>query len=102
VTVLARGPVSPGLLDALGVLRETRGANVWLVAPNDDAVFWGVRTQAGMVCAHPLQVYLDLKAHPERSSLLGGRRVDLRTPRELSRYFREGVMREVEVQYVAG
>jgi len=46
---------------------------------------------------------LDLaQIEEELSSLLGGRRVDLRTPRELSRYFREGVMREVEVQYVAG
>jgi len=44
VTVLARGPVSPGLLDALGVLRETRGANVWLAAPTDDAVSWDVWT----------------------------------------------------------
>ena len=38
----------------------------------------------------------------ELSSLLGGRRVDLRTPRDLSRYFREEVTREAEVQYVAG
>ena len=38
----------------------------------------------------------------ELSSLAGGRRVDLRTPRDLSRYFREEVMREAEVQYVAG
>jgi len=37
----------------------------------------------------------------ELSSLLGGRRVDLRTPEDLSRYFRDEVMREAEVQYVA-
>jgi len=37
----------------------------------------------------------------ELSSLLGGRRVDLRTPAELSRYFRDQVLREAEVQYVA-
>lgn len=35
----------------------------------------------------------------ELSSLLGGRRVDLRTPGDLSRYFRQEVMREAEVQY---
>ena len=29
------------------------------------------------------------------------RRVDLRTPAELSRYFRDEVLREAEVQYVA-
>lgn len=33
------------------------------------------------------------------SALLGGRRVDLRTPRDLSRYFREEVVRTAEVQY---
>jgi uncharacterized protein len=38
----------------------------------------------------------------ELSQLLGGRRVDIRTPNELSRYFREEVLREAEVQYVAG
>jgi predicted nucleotidyltransferase len=38
----------------------------------------------------------------ELSGLLGGRRVDLRTPAELSRYFRQDVLREAEVQYVAG
>jgi predicted nucleotidyltransferase len=37
----------------------------------------------------------------ELSRLLGGRRVDLRTPQELSRYFREEVMRTAEVQYAA-
>jgi uncharacterized protein len=37
----------------------------------------------------------------ELSNLLGGRRVDLRTPQELSRYFRDEVMREAEVQFAA-
>jgi len=46
---------------------------------------------------------LDLAAMEEElARLLGGRRVDLRTPTELSRYFREAVLREAEVQYVAG
>jgi len=35
----------------------------------------------------------------ELSALLGGRRVDVRTPEELSRYFRDEVVREAEVQY---
>ena len=34
-------------------------------------------------------------------SQLVGRKVDLRTPHELSRYFRERVVREAEVRYVA-
>ena len=42
------------------------------------------------------QIELDL------SPLVGGRRVDLRTPEDLSRHFRAEVVREAEVQYVAG
>lgn len=37
----------------------------------------------------------------ELSSLLDGRKVDLRTADELSRYFREEVLREAEEQYAA-
>ena len=35
----------------------------------------------------------------ELSGLLGGRTVDLRTPQDLSRYFRDEVIRTAEVQY---
>ena len=35
----------------------------------------------------------------ELSALLGGRRVDLRTAEDLSRYFRDEVLREAKVQY---
>ena len=38
----------------------------------------------------------------ELSKTLGGRKVDLRTPQDLSRYFRDDVVRSAEVQYVAG
>ena len=38
----------------------------------------------------------------ELSGLLGGRRVDLRTLRDLSRHFRDEVARMAEVQYAAG
>jgi len=37
----------------------------------------------------------------ELSILLENRKVDLRTPRELSRHFREQVMRDAVVQYAA-
>lgn len=37
----------------------------------------------------------------ELSPLLGGRRVDLRTAQDLSRYFRDDVVRTAEVQYDA-
>ena len=38
----------------------------------------------------------------ELSSLLEGRKVDLRTPEDLSRYFRQRVLDEAEVQYAQG
>jgi hypothetical protein len=38
----------------------------------------------------------------ELSRILGGRKVDLRTPEDLSRYFRDEVLREAEVQYAQG
>jgi hypothetical protein len=45
---------------------------------------------------------LDLAAMEEElSRQLGGRRVDLRTAAELSGYFRDEVVRDAEVQYVA-
>jgi hypothetical protein len=37
----------------------------------------------------------------ELSALLGGRRVDLRTPQDLSRYFRDEVVRSAEVQFAS-
>ena len=46
--------------------------------------------------------YLGLAAMEAELSNILGRRVDLRTPAELSRYFREEVLAEAEVQYVQG
>lgn len=37
----------------------------------------------------------------ELSQLLGGRRIDLRTPQDLSKYFRDEVLRTAQVQYAA-
>ena len=37
----------------------------------------------------------------ELSELLDGRKVDLRTPQELSKYFRDEVLAHAEVQYAA-
>jgi len=37
----------------------------------------------------------------ELSQLFGGRRVDLRTPQDLSRYFRQDVLAKAQVQYAA-
>lgn len=38
----------------------------------------------------------------ELSQILGGRKVDLRTPEDLSRYFRKDVLEQAEVQYAQG
>ncbi len=38
----------------------------------------------------------------EPSALLGGRKVDLPAPEDLSRYFRQQVLAEAEVQYAEG
>lgn len=38
----------------------------------------------------------------ELTDLLGGCKVDLRTPQELSRYFRDEVVASAEVQYAKG
>ena len=38
----------------------------------------------------------------ELSTLFGGRTVDLRTPEDLSRYFRQEVLDTAEVQYAQG
>jgi len=67
VTVLLRDPVEPALLADLRFQEGPRGVNVWLAVPDDDGPLMGRRKDSGAYCAHPLQVYLDLKAHPERA-----------------------------------
>jgi hypothetical protein len=52
----------------MGFHEMERGENVWLVQPNDDGVFDGSEVREGIFCAHPVQIYLDLKDHPERST----------------------------------
>jgi hypothetical protein len=44
------------------------GENVWLVRPDDDGVFQGAKKRHDIACVHPVQVYLDLKNHPERAA----------------------------------
>jgi hypothetical protein len=53
---------------AIGFREEASGENVWLVVPNDVGVFYGASRRKGIMCAHSVQVYLDLKDHPERSA----------------------------------
>jgi hypothetical protein len=53
---------------AIGFREEQGGENAWLVVPNDEGVFHGAAAREGISCVHPVQVYLDLKNHPERSA----------------------------------
>lgn len=46
--------------------------------------------------------YLTMAAMERELSALLGRRVDLRTPAELSRYFRDDVLQAAEVRYEEG
>ena len=47
--------------------------------------------------------YIDMAGFEiELTEILGGMKVDLRTPAELSRYFRDNVIAEAETMYVYG
>lgn len=59
---------SADALAQLSFREEPRGANVWIVVPNDPGVFDGASEFDGIPCAHPVQVLLDLAGHPERAS----------------------------------
>lgn len=41
------------------------------------------------------------KLEEELSALMGGRTIDLRTPADLSRYFRDDIIRTAQTRYVA-
>lgn len=58
-------------LQALNFHEGSRGANLWLVMANDEGIFHGVDRRRDIVHVHPLQIYLDLKGHPERSDEAG-------------------------------
>lgn len=66
-TIYIEEAPSENLLQSIGFRREPRGSNTWLVIPNDKGVFQGARDIHGVRCVHPVQVYLDLKGHPERA-----------------------------------
>ena len=67
-TFYFRHPPSEEVLGSLNFREDERGANTWLVIPNDEGVFYGSEVRDGIPCVHPVQVYLDLKGHPERAS----------------------------------
>ena len=52
---------------SIGLREDPKGANLWLVVPNDEGVFHGAKDIDDVPCVHPVQAYVDLKGHPERS-----------------------------------
>lgn len=67
-TFFVRTEPTASLKSELGFREDARGANLWLVEPSDAGVFQGADERDGVRCVHPVQVYLDLKEHPERAS----------------------------------
>ena len=59
---------SDGLLRDAGFVDEPRGANLWLVTPDDAGVFHGASQRDGVPVVHPVQAYLDLGAQAERAA----------------------------------
>jgi hypothetical protein len=67
VTFFADTIPDEAILGKIGFRQEPKGANVWLVVPNDEGVFVGAEKKDGIHCVDPLQTYLDLKSQPERA-----------------------------------
>ena len=67
-TLYVRERPDADVLKALGFREDERGANLWLVLPNDEGVFHGAATAEGVHCVHPVQAWLDLHGHPERAT----------------------------------
>jgi hypothetical protein len=66
-TFFVTSELSAELRGKLGFREDPRGANLWLVVPNDAGVLHGAQDRDGVRCVHPVQAYLDLKEHPERA-----------------------------------
>lgn len=67
VTLYLERPLTEEMRRKLRFHEVERGENVWLVVPTDDGVFQGASERDGIRCVHPVQVYMDLKGHPERA-----------------------------------
>lgn len=50
-----------GIIAVLGLKEVTSGANVTLLEPYDEGVFYGVEEEEGIRMASPVQAYLDMK-----------------------------------------
>ena len=60
------GHTSEDVAFLLGLKSVTNGANVSLLIPYDDGVFYGTREFDGIVVASPVQIYLDLVGYRGR------------------------------------
>ena len=67
LTVYLREAPSPEFMSGLAFRAEPRGANTWIVVPNDEGVFQANEMLDEVRCVHPVQAYLDLQEHPERA-----------------------------------
>ena len=54
------------LAEKLSLKRVESGANVVLIKPYDEGVFWKSESIGDVMVANPIQVYLDLKRYPGR------------------------------------
>lgn len=61
-------PPAPYLLERLEFRETDGGGNLRLAVPNDAGVLQGATTREGLLCVHPVQAYLDLKAQSERAA----------------------------------
>lgn len=52
--------------ERVGLKSVESGANISLIQPYDDGVFWNVKPIGNLLISDPLQVYLDLKRYPGR------------------------------------
>jgi hypothetical protein len=75
-TIYLSSMPSRSLLDEIEFSEEPRGANLWIVIPDDNGVFNESQDLLDIQCVSPLQTYLDLKSHPERAKEAAG---ELRT-----------------------
>jgi len=67
VTVYVDHAPSEDFLEELKFHGEERGANLWLVSPNDEGVFHGADRIQGVSCVSAVQAFVDLQSMPERA-----------------------------------
>ena len=71
VTVFLESMPTQRFLKTIEFQAEAKGSNLWLVLPDDDAVFSGIQTRGDIRCVSPVQTFLDLKSQPERAKEAG-------------------------------